>query len=189
MPLGPKNAPETLQRAIVVVIASVKSQFSLVYLDDLVIFPNSPDDDIHHVRSILTLLRNAGVTFKPRKFTSFHQTIDYVGHLTRQGSLKVTEKGTAAINNFKPTRNVTELPSLLELCNFLRRLVPNFAGIFAHLNKKLWKSQPMELDDLKKDELSALEKLRENWYLHQNRLYPVRKRNKPSEPATEKSDA
>lgn len=49
---GLKNAPETFQRSIDAIIASVKSQLEIMYLDDVIIFSNYPEDHISHVRSV-----------------------------------------------------------------------------------------------------------------------------------------
>lgn len=38
IPVGLKNAPETFQRAMSTILASAKRRFTLVYLDDIVVF-------------------------------------------------------------------------------------------------------------------------------------------------------
>lgn len=65
--LGLNIAPRTFQRAMDIMLYSVKWWVALVYLDDIVIFPNSPFDHIDHVRQVLTLLSDAGVTLKLKK--------------------------------------------------------------------------------------------------------------------------
>lgn len=57
-----KNAPETIQRAMDVILLLVKWQLALVYIDNIVVFSRSQRDLIEHVRRLLSLLRNAGDT-------------------------------------------------------------------------------------------------------------------------------
>lgn len=65
MPFGLKNASATFKRAMDVIIAYFKFQFALLYLYEVVMFLISPNEHIAQVRSVLTLLRDAGVTAKP----------------------------------------------------------------------------------------------------------------------------
>lgn len=50
----------TVQLAMDIILFSVKWQFFLVYLDDFIIFSESPDRHVDHVRHVLTLLGHAG---------------------------------------------------------------------------------------------------------------------------------
>lgn len=70
MPFGLRNEQGPFQRAMVVVLAPVKWQTALVYLDDAVMFSKILEEHITHVRQALTLSREAGVTFKLKKWRS-----------------------------------------------------------------------------------------------------------------------
>lgn len=76
MPFGLKNAPANFQRAMDVIFASVKWKFAHIYLDDVVVFSNSPKEHIAQVHSVLNLLRSACQTLKLRKCFFFHDMID-----------------------------------------------------------------------------------------------------------------
>lgn len=67
MPFGLNNAPETFQCAMDIILASVKWQFALVYLDGVLVFSNSSDENIAQVCLVVTLLRDAGVALKLQK--------------------------------------------------------------------------------------------------------------------------
>lgn len=60
MPLGLEIASGTTQRAMDIILSSVKWQCALVYLNDIVIFLKSLDEHIDQVRQVLTLLNDAG---------------------------------------------------------------------------------------------------------------------------------
>ena len=59
MPFGLRNAPETVQRSMYIVLSSVKWQFALVYLDDIVIFSPNPRTHVEQLDKVLTLLGDA----------------------------------------------------------------------------------------------------------------------------------
>ena len=71
MPFGLKNAPATFQRALDIILARVKWQFALVYLDDVIIYSNSAREHFDHVEHVLTLLQEAGISLRLEKCAFF----------------------------------------------------------------------------------------------------------------------
>mgnify|MGYP003465558827 FL=1 len=61
MPFGLMTAPATFQRAIDVVLSSVRFQCALTYLDDIVIYSPTFDQHLLDLARVLQLLRDAGV--------------------------------------------------------------------------------------------------------------------------------
>ena len=80
MPFGLTNAPATFQRAVDILLSNMKWQHCLVYLDAVIIYPNSEEEHITHVDNILGLLREAGVSLKLKKSEFFKKSVDYLGH-------------------------------------------------------------------------------------------------------------
>ena len=75
MPFGLMNAPGTIQRAADIILASVKWQHALVYLDDVIVYSDTLEEHFDHLESVLRLLRDAGLTLKPPKcHSSRHQS-------------------------------------------------------------------------------------------------------------------
>lgn len=72
MRLGLKNALATFQLVTNVVLAMIKGQCSVVYLDNIHIFFEKRKDHIEHTRSVFRLLNDTGVTLKLEKWV-FHQ--------------------------------------------------------------------------------------------------------------------
>lgn len=67
MPFGLRNAFETFQRTMGGILATVKCQFALLYLDDADLFSITPDAQNHHIMKVLPFLYNAGITSKLEK--------------------------------------------------------------------------------------------------------------------------
>ena len=160
MPFGLRNAPATFQRAVDIVLSSVRWQFCIVYLDDVIIFSNSVDEHIDHIDQVLTLLENAGMSIRLKKSFFMHKEIEYLGHIITPGELKVAQKTITAIQGMEPPRTKTEVKSFLGMCNVYRRFVKDFATISAPLNALVRKNAPDEFD-LREEQLAAFKTLKE----------------------------
>lgn len=91
MPFVLKNDPGTFQRAIYVILSSVRWHRALVYLDDVVIFQMTAENQIEHGPSVLFLLQSAAVTLKLKNCVLFSGTMGYLGHIFHSGKLEVAE--------------------------------------------------------------------------------------------------
>lgn len=94
-PCGLQNTPDSFQHTVDVMLSTVRSEFSLLYLEDIVIFSISPREHIGHVQTVLALLHNAGVTLK-LKIAGF--------------SLKSTAWDTLSFSNVLKSRHIQQTP-------------------------------------------------------------------------------
>lgn len=155
MPFGLKNAPATFQRAVDMILASVKWQYAIVYLDDIVIFSRNVEEHLKHIRTVLTLLRAAGMSLKMKKCFFLQRRVEYLGHVVSPGKLAVASKTVDTIQKMKPPRTVTELRSFLGLGNYFRKYVKDYAKITEPLNRKLRKTENPTYEPLSERELEA----------------------------------
>jgi len=83
MPFGVMNVPAVFQRLMQRVLAGLQSgqgkQCVFVYLDDAIIFSESFEDPIIHLRAVFDRLRNAGLKLNPQK-CKFICKVEYLGH-------------------------------------------------------------------------------------------------------------
>jgi len=161
MPFGLTNAPATFQRALDILLAGVKWQFCLVYLDDVIIFSETEEKHISHVDNVLQILHQAGVTLKLKKSEFFRKSVDYLGHRLRPGKLAILDSGTEALREAQYPRNQTQLKSYLGSCNVYRRFVKNFAKVAAPLTDLLKKGLPFELEAPTQEQLDSFNRLRD----------------------------
>ena len=78
-PFGLRNAPATFQPALDIILSGLRWQTGLIYLDDVIVFSKDTNEHVAHVGEVLTLLRSAGVSLKPKKCKFFHPKLDYLG--------------------------------------------------------------------------------------------------------------
>ena len=66
MPFGLRNAPATFQRCMNVVLEGLE-EFTGAYIDDVIVYSNSWEEHLRHLREVLDRLRKHGLTAKPSK--------------------------------------------------------------------------------------------------------------------------
>lgn len=75
MPSRMKNTCMTFQRAIRVLLTKNKRQYAVFHSDDTVIFLHSPIKHIEHVKQVLKILSNTGMTFNLKKCNVFQTAL------------------------------------------------------------------------------------------------------------------
>lgn len=91
-PFGLKSQPAMFQRAIDVVLASVKWRHALVCIDEVIIFTKTSEEHLKHIDEVLRSLKKGGVTPKLKKCHFYSKIIYYVGHVIAPGKVRVARK-------------------------------------------------------------------------------------------------
>lgn len=141
MPSELRNSPTTFQRAVNAVLSSSKWKSALVYLNDIVVSSKSVEDDMSHLRQVLTRLRHSGVALKLKNRFFLAEIIDHLGHVIRPSKVKIINTTVLAVKALKDPGNQKKLRFFLALCNVLRCFVLTFSRVDAPLNKKLRKNE------------------------------------------------
>jgi Reverse transcriptase (RNA-dependent DNA polymerase) len=92
MPFGSRNAPATLQSTVDIVLSGLKWKTCLVYIDDIIVFSQTPEEHLRHLDEVLCLPYRAGLSLKLSKCNFFRDTVSYLGHFIRPGKLEVAVK-------------------------------------------------------------------------------------------------
>jgi len=129
MPFGLANAPSVFQRTMNKILARVKNNFALIYMDDILIPAHSFEEGLERLEEVLKIISETGLTLKLSKCNFFREEIDFLGfEITGSGIRPGTRKITA-VSNFPVPRNVHEVRQFIGLASFFRRFVKNFAII------------------------------------------------------------
>ena len=67
MPFGLKNAGATFQQVMDIAFTNEKDVFLVVYLDDLIVFSNSDEDYLYHLKIVFQRCRKYGISLNPKK--------------------------------------------------------------------------------------------------------------------------
>ena len=67
MPFGLKNAPSTFQKCMYTVLGNSLRKFTMVYIDDIIIFSKTVEDHLKHLRWVLEKFKQSRLKFGPEK--------------------------------------------------------------------------------------------------------------------------
>ena len=126
MPFALKNAPAHFQRMVETILRSC-SDFSSPYIDDVLIFPKDATEHIDHIKSVLTMLREAGLTAKPSKCEWGKVYLTYLGHSIGKGKVTVLEARVEAIQGYKKSKSQKNLRAFLGVVGYYRKFIAYFA--------------------------------------------------------------
>ena len=86
LPMGLTNSPSIFQRVMQTVLRKELNKFCMVYIDDIIIFSNTIEEHIEHVKAVLTALHKHKFFAKLSKCKFLVEEIDFLGHvITKDG--------------------------------------------------------------------------------------------------------
>ena len=156
MPFGLTNAPATFQNLMNDVLRDFLDDFSIVYLDDILIFSQSLEEHTHHVRRVLERLRANGLFAKPEK-CSFHQKeIEYLGFIVSPSGVKMDPQKVSAILDWPELSSVHDIQVFLGFANFYRRFIKGYSKVTNPLTSLLKKGRRFHFGDAARQAFNQL---------------------------------
>ena len=127
MPFGLTNAPATFQALINDVLRDFLDDFVVVYLDDILVFSASLEDNRDHVHKVLQRLQDADLLVAVDK-SEFHvQEVEFLGHRIRPGEVRMEQSKVQAVRDWPTPTTVKEVRAFLGFANYYRRMIQGFA--------------------------------------------------------------
>ena len=135
MPFSVKNAPATFQYLMYCVLGEFYEKFVYVYLDDIIIFSRSLEEHVDHLRQVLTKIREANLKIKLSKYQWIKTTLKYLGYTISRDKVTTDPNNMAKLQNIRPPKNIKDIQSFLDFCNFYKKFIKDFTTIAYPLNK------------------------------------------------------
>ena len=118
MPFGLTNAPATFQAYINETLSEYLDRFCSAFLDDTMVYSETLEEHIVHVRQVLQRLSDAGLHLNPKK-CEFHPTeTTYLGLIIGRNGVRMQPEKVRAIQDWKTPVNLTDVHSFLGFANF-----------------------------------------------------------------------
>ena len=132
MPFGLRNAPAVFQRLMQRVLAGLNPDegvpFTSVYIDDILIFSETFEDHLSHLKAVIERIASAGLKLKPCKCKFIRQTVDFLGHILTPVGIHPNPDRVSAVQKFPRPQSVREVRQFLGLASYYRRFVKGFAA-------------------------------------------------------------
>jgi len=108
MPFGVTNAPAVFQQLMQRVLAAwlATSDFVSVYLDDVIVFSETLEDHIAHLKAVFDGLRSAGPMLKCK---IVHDEVEYLGHVVTPRGLQSNHRSLNVVRHFPRPTNLKQL--------------------------------------------------------------------------------
>ena len=140
MPFGLTNAPASFQTYTNDCLHDFLDFFCVVYLDDVLIFSDTPEEHVNHVKQVLSRLREYGLTCNLKK-CEFHATsLSFLGFVISSEGVSMDPDRIVAINEWPTPMDVHEIQIFLGFANFYRRFIEGYSRIAAPITGLLKKT-------------------------------------------------
>ncbi|CAF1521778.1 unnamed protein product [Rotaria sordida] len=130
LPQGLKNSPPSFQRVMLDILSPCR-QFSLVYIDDIVIFSRTYEEHVNHLTQILSILSSHNLQLNSSKCFILHRQIDYLSHTVSQFGVKPSKEKIQAIINLREPTTLAAANKFIGGLSWYRKFIPQFASVAA----------------------------------------------------------
>ena len=127
------NAPPTFQRLMQNCSGKLNLTYCLIYLDDVRVYPEMPEEHLWRVRVVFNCLREHGLKLKASKCDVFKSEINYLAHHVSWKGVLPSKKNLESIAQCPPPDTYTKVKSFVGLVGDYRHFIKGFAKIAAPL--------------------------------------------------------
>ena len=148
MYFGLCNSPATFQAMMNEIFADMEDVV-VVYIDDLLIFTKSDDQEEHDriVLEVLQRLEEHDLFVKPKKCSFQVKEVEFLGMTVSAEGIKMNDNKVQAILEWPTPKTVRGVRSFLGLANFYQRFIKDYAQVARPLNDLTKKDQSFEWKD------------------------------------------
>ena len=131
MLFGLCNTPSTFQRLMQNCLGELNLTYCLIYLDDVIVFSETPEEHLWRMRVAFDRLREHSLKLKPSKCDVFKSEINYLAHHVSQKGVLPSKKNLESIAQCPPPDTYTKVKSFVGLVGHYRHFIKGFAKIAA----------------------------------------------------------
>ncbi|QRV82349.1 Transposon Ty3-G Gag-Pol polyprotein [Ceratobasidium sp. AG-Ba] len=119
MQQGDCNACATYQTLVCHIFSAYIGVFMFVYLDDLIIFSNTIEEHVKHIRLVFDVLRKQKLFLSPNKMQFFASELAILGHIIDSKGIRMDPHKVDSIMNWKVPTSKDQIASFLGALGYL----------------------------------------------------------------------
>jgi hypothetical protein len=123
MSFGLTNAPTVFLDTMNKVFHDYLDQFTVVFIDNILIYSETPKEHKEHLRKILERLRNEKLYAKLKKCKFWLDSVSFLGHVISGKGVAVDPKKMKVVVEWTRPISVFEIRSFLGLVGYYRRFI------------------------------------------------------------------
>lgn len=133
--MGFRNSPAHTQRFMDRLFDKCK-HFCRGYIDDIVIFSDTAEDHIKHLRTMFSLFMKKNITISPAKSFLGYPDVELLGFHVNGFGRTTTASRVAAFKQLEFPRQLKALEQYIGATGFLRHLIPYYAKLIEPLQTR-----------------------------------------------------
>ncbi|CAF3616491.1 unnamed protein product, partial [Rotaria socialis] len=135
LPQGITNGPPTFQRIVNNILGNSRWKYSLVYLDDVIIYSSSFNEHLEHLDDILIRLNTANFPLNIDKCKIAQSTNKFLGHQIDHGNIKPDHEKIQALLATNEPNTAKEAFRFGKAAEYYRKFIREFSLIALPLYK------------------------------------------------------
>ena len=144
MPFGLCNAPSTFERLMERVLAGLQWKVALLYLDDVIVFSATVEQQMERLRLIFDRIRSAHLQLKPKKCHLCQEEVSFLGHRVSAQGVTTEEDKVQAVREWPVPQTVKAVRAFLGLTGYYRRFIQDYALTAGPLIALIQKAEHMD---------------------------------------------
>ena len=141
------NAPATFQRVMNEMFADeISKGFVTVYLDDILVYSQSPEEHLQHLELVLQRLLDNKFYANVSKCVFNQRELKYLGFIVGNGQLKPNPDKVQAVADWPQPETKEHVRSLLGLTNYFRRFIQGYSKLVSPLTAALRDKEPNNIN-------------------------------------------
>ncbi|WVZ76068.1 LOW QUALITY PROTEIN: hypothetical protein U9M48_024070 [Paspalum notatum var. saurae] len=127
MSFGLTNAPAYFMHLMNRVFMDYLDKFIVVFIDDILIYSKTEEENEVHLRLVLQRLREHKLYAKLKKCEFWIDVVPFLGHIISKGGIAVDPRKISAITNWEVPQTPKKVCGFLGLAGYYRRFIENFS--------------------------------------------------------------
>src|SRR6266849_2227505 len=137
MPFGWRNGPPEFQRAMQEILSPYLWVFTLVYIDDIIVYSRTFKEHLKHVDSVLSVIAKSGLTLSPPKCHIGYRSIIVLGNKVSRLGLSTHHEKLKAVWELEAPKDRKKLETFLGLAVYFSAYIPYFSWMANPLFKSM----------------------------------------------------
>jgi hypothetical protein len=133
VPFGLTNVPTIFMCLMNGIFKNYLDKFVRLFLDDILFYSKYEEEDEHHLRMVLQVMREHQFYAKLINFSFYQEQIHYSGHIISEKGIAVDIEKIEAIRGWPTPKNVSEVGYFMGLVGYYRRFIVGFSNISHHI--------------------------------------------------------
>jgi hypothetical protein len=158
MPFGLTNTHAVFMDLMNWVFKPYLDIFVIVFIDDILIYSKSEEEDEQHLRVILELLRDEKLYAKFSKCEFWIRKVQFLGHVINAQGIQVDPTKIETILKWETPKSPTKIHRFLGLAGYYEKLIENFSKIATPLINLTQKAAKFDWGHKQEEALRELRK-------------------------------